>query len=107
MPTIDISSEDLALVRGILARLLPDRDVRVFGSRAMGTAAEFSDLDLLVMGDEPLDVAVKAELRECFAKSGLPFKVDVVEWAACSPAFRRTIERMAIPIPPAQPGSKE
>ena len=93
MKTIDVGPKDLEKVLAILDRHLPGRAVRAFGSRVAGKAKAFSDLDLAVMGEEPLPAAVLADLREEFRESDLPFKVDVVDWAATRCDFRRIIER--------------
>ncbi len=91
-PLIDISPENWRIVRDILQRHVPDREVWAFGSRAKWTAKEFSDLDIAVIGDEPLSIGVMAELSESFQESALPFKVDVVDWAVITPSFRKIIE---------------
>ena len=66
--------------------------MRAFGSRVQGNAKPFSDLDLAVMGETPLDFRQLAALKDAFAESNLPFRVDVVDWAATSEAFRGIIE---------------
>jgi type I restriction enzyme S subunit len=91
-PPIDISPENWQIVRDILQRLVPDREVWAFGSRAKWTAKEYSDLDIAFMGDEPLSIGVVADLNEAFQESALPFKVDVVDWAAITPSFRKVVE---------------
>lgn len=96
MKSIDVRPEDLEKVLAVLDRHLPGREVRVFGSRVAGRAKTFSDLDLAVMGDEPLPDAVMSDVRDDFRESDLPFKVDVVDWAATEAAFRRIIERECV-----------
>jgi predicted nucleotidyltransferase len=98
MKTIDIRPEDLRLVRSILDRHLPGREIRVFGSRVGGKTKPFSDLDLAVMGEEPIAASVMADVREAFRESDLPFKVDVVEWAVTRDPFRRIIEREFVTV---------
>lgn len=44
------------------------------------------------MGDTPLDFRTIAALKDAFAESNLPFRVDVVDWAATSETFKVTIE---------------
>jgi len=90
---IDVRPEDLEKVLAILDRHLPGREVRAFGSRVTGKAKKFSDLDLAVMGEEPLSASVMADVQEAFRESDLPFKADVVVWAATTDAFRRIIEQ--------------
>lgn len=93
MKQIEITSVELDIVRAILARHVPDREVRAFGSRVAGPAKKFSDLDLAVMGETPVLSSVLADLEEDFRESDLPFKVDVVEWASTKESFRKIIER--------------
>jgi predicted nucleotidyltransferase len=95
MPAIDAPAPVLDAVLTMLARHVPDREVRVMGSRVTGRAKPFSDLDLVVMGDQPLDLRTMGQLREAFDESNLPFSVDVVEWASASEGFRRIINAQA------------
>ena len=103
MPTIDVPASALTVVLDTLARHVPDRDIRVMGSRVSGRAKPFSDLDLVVMGDEPLALRTIDQLREAFDESSLPFAVDIVEWASASDAFRRIINEQARPLSPVRP----
>lgn len=91
-PPIDISPEHWQIVNDILQRLAPDREVWAFGSRAKWTAKPYSDLDIAVIGDNPLGLARMAELAEAFQESALPFKVDIVDGATISGAFRKVVE---------------
>ena len=101
---IDLSPEHLQEVRAILARHIPGREVWVFGSRAKGTAKPTSDLDLCVLGREPLTMQLYEPMRIAFEDSFLPMKVDIVEWRAITPEFRRIIEAShAIIVPAATP----
>jgi type I restriction enzyme S subunit len=90
---IQLADADLARVRAILERLVPERDVLAFGSRARGDAKPTSDLDLAILGETPLTLSQRGELEEAFTESDLAMKVDVVDWATAGPAFRRLIER--------------
>jgi type I restriction enzyme S subunit len=76
---LDLTREQLAAVRAILAHRVPGREVRAFGSRVTGRAWRYSDLDLVVMGDAPLPALTLAHLRADFEDSDLPFRVDVLE----------------------------
>ena len=97
-PLIDISPENWRIVRDILQRYVPDREVWAFGSRAKWTAKEFSDLDIAIIGDKPLSIALTADLREAFQESALPFKVDIVDWANITSSFRQVIQAAKIQI---------
>lgn len=89
---MDLAPEHLAEVRRILAAEVPDCEVRAFGSRVTGTARRFSDLDLAVVPPASLDPRRLDALRDAFAASDLPVRVDVLDWRTLSPAFRGLIE---------------
>lgn len=96
----------LNAVLNTLARYVPDREIRVLGSRVSGPAKAFSDLDLVIMGREPLDLCTLGQLRDAFDESNLPFTVDIVEWASSSDAFRGIIDERATLLRPAAPPKK-
>ncbi|MGA2350287.1 MAG: nucleotidyltransferase domain-containing protein [Terracidiphilus sp.] len=91
-PTIDIRSAEWEIVSSILERHVPCLEVWAFGSRVKGTAKPFSDLDLAILGSQPLTLSTLAELADDFSESDLPFKVDIVDWATTSERFRKVIE---------------
>ncbi|MGI9250605.1 MAG: DUF559 domain-containing protein [Pseudohongiellaceae bacterium] len=93
---VDIRSDHWELVCDILRKHVPGWEVLAFGSRAKWTAKDYSDLDLAIKGDTPLPANIKYALSDAFSESILPFKVDVVDWAASSPSFREIIARDSI-----------
>lgn len=92
---IDAPAAAVTTVLDTLSRHVPDREIRVMGSRAEGRGKPFSDLDLVVMGDQPLSLRARGELRDAFDESNLPFAIDIIEWASSSAAFRRVIAERA------------
>lgn len=92
-PPIELTASEWAMVAAILRRHVPAYPVWAFGSRARRSAKPYSDLDLAIITPEPMSLALSAALAEDFAESDLPFKVDVVDWATTSEAFRKIIER--------------
>ena len=90
-PKLDMQPEHWAIVRGILRQHAAGLEVWAFGSRAKGTAKPYSDLDLVIIGEQPLSLAQDAALADAFAESELPWRVDIVDWATTSEAFRRII----------------
>lgn len=88
---IDLSSEDLVEIQRILHRHVPDCEVRAFGSRVRGRASKYSDLDLAIVAARPVADAKFAELKNAFAESDLPIRIDVLDWHALSDRFRKAI----------------
>lgn len=89
---LDLDENSLALVKSIFAKHLPNVEVKAFGSRVTGNAKRFSDLDLVLIGKEPIPIAQLNELKFAFSNSDLPIMVDVVDWHALSDEFRQHIQ---------------
>ncbi|WP_420238021.1 nucleotidyltransferase family protein [Telmatobacter bradus] len=90
---LELQAGELEIVRALLQRHLPEREVWAFGSRVQGKAKTYSDLDLAVLGEEPLTLSTLAELAEEFSESDLPYKIDIVDWATTSERFREIIRQ--------------
>ena len=96
VPNVDLRPDHWAIVRDALRRVVPDRAVLAFGSRATWTAKDYSDLDLAIMGEEPLSLRASSALDEALVESDLPFRVDIVDWAKIEDGFRAIIRRDAV-----------
>lgn len=97
-PPIDIRPDHWIIVRDILRKHVRQYAVWAFGSRARWTAKPFSDLDLVILTDQPLPLEVSAALTEDFSESDLPYKVDLVDWATTGDSFRQIIERVKVVV---------
>ncbi len=91
VPPLDLKAGHWIIVRNILRHHVPSRNVLAFGSRATRTAKNYSDLDLAILGNEPLPLHVVSAMAEDFRESDLPIKVDLVEWARINDTFRKII----------------
>ena len=76
---IDLAPGHRQSVQTLLAHYLPATEVWAFGSRVKGSANKGSDLDLVAFACAEQKQAI-AELREAFAESNLPFRVDLLIW---------------------------
>lgn len=92
MKTLNISQEEWHIVQSILKQHIPQRTVWAFGSRVNGHAKPYSDLDLAILGDEPLSLAEHAALTDDFSESNLPWKVDLVDWNLIGKEFQEIIK---------------
>lgn len=91
-----LEPHDLEIVVKILKQYLPEYAIWAFGSRVRGGAKKFSDLDLVVVTTEPLSLEKLADVEEAFDQSDLPFKVDIVDWASTTEAFRNIINECKV-----------
>jgi predicted nucleotidyltransferase len=89
---VKLTAAHLHLVRRILQKHVPGYPVWAFGSRVHGKNLKlFSDLDLAVIAEKPLKLDDLIALRRAFSDSDLPFRVDVVDYAAADVGFRSII----------------
>jgi len=95
---LKLTAEEHQIVRSILQTCVPDREVWVFGSRATAKHKPYSDLDLVVLGEEALPLATTADLREAFSNSDLNFKVDLVVWFELTENFKQIIRNHYVVI---------
>ena len=99
-PSLGLAPQDLSTLLSMLQRYIPEAEVWAFGSRVFGTARPFSDLDLVIIKDQPLDAQTRAELAYALSESTLPVKVDLVEWSRTDPSFRNIIQQNHLVLKP-------
>ena len=52
--SLNITADEFAIINKYLQKYVPNREVWAFGSRVTGKARKYSDLDLAIIGDEPI-----------------------------------------------------
>ncbi len=88
---IDLTKPYLTELKKILSQNIPNMKVIVFGSRVSGKARQYSDIDLVIIGDNKIDWRVIENLKDAFSESNLPYMVDIVDWHAISEEFQKVI----------------
>lgn len=104
---IDLEKGQLLLVQNILKQHVPGCEVWAFGSRVNGTATRFSDLDIVLMCECPLDWGKLEGLKDAFSASELPIIVDVLDWHVISESFRQLIKKEYEVVQSATAGEKK
>lgn len=94
----DLPIDQLAMVREILAKHVPRAKVWAFGSRVLGTAQKFSDLDLAIEDDGELSLLTMGNLRHAFSESDLPIMVDFLDMHTVMGTFRRIVKEQRVEI---------
>lgn len=75
---------------------LPKAVIFAFGSRIRGTALKYSDLDLAVLDEKPIDLLTLSTVREVFSNSNLPMRIDIVDLNTVSEEFKKIIETTSV-----------
>ncbi len=99
MKTAALAPAELSMLSGVFQRHPEIKVVKLFGSRAKGTSAPGSDIDLALWGEvDALGAeAIAAELDEL----PTPYKYDVKAFRLIQlPALREHIERVGITVYP-------
>ena len=92
-----LTDRELDMIRAVLQRHAEIKGALLFGSRAKGSAASASDIDLPLLGvDDPLVAeAISGELDEL----PLPYRFDVKAFGAIQHRpLREHIERVGVKI---------
>lgn len=88
---IDLSADDLQIIKAILSKYVPNCKIMIFGSRVNGHAKPYSDIDIAIEGSQEIVREIKTELQFAFEESDLPYRVDIVDWHGISNEFRKII----------------
>lgn len=101
MKKIYLSTEDYK----IISEIFKDQpfEVLVFGSRAKGNHQKFSDLDLCLKANTPIDLSEMNRFRVSLSESNLPFTVDLVDYSDINNSLKNTIDKEAIDFFRAKP----
>ncbi|PIZ25104.1 MAG: nucleotidyltransferase domain-containing protein [Chloroflexi bacterium CG_4_10_14_0_8_um_filter_57_5] len=86
-------SPDLETVRKIVRGQLMGYKAKVylFGSRAVGKAHRFSDIDVAVLPLQPVPARVFAEIREALEESDVIYSVDLVNLSETDDQFQQRV----------------
>ena len=89
---IDLEKEDQKLLLTIIKKHAPDCEIRVFGSRINGKAKPYSDIDIALNAQQPLENRILQNLKEDLQESTLAMRVDILDWNTLSDSFKETIQ---------------
>lgn len=100
MKEVALRPQDLAVLRRTFARFPCVREVRLFGSRATGTARRASDIDLAISAPDATPGQWQ-ELTEALEAAPIIYEFDVVRTdLARHPRLMEKIDREGVPIYP-------
>jgi predicted nucleotidyltransferase len=77
----------------VISALIPEAKIYLYGSRARGTHGEWSDIDLALDAEKPLNKLDVGEVRDVMVELNIPYKVDVVDIHNISDQLKKEILR--------------
>jgi uncharacterized protein len=99
MRAISDTAEVAKFAAAVIRRHLPDLDYRLFlfGSRAAGSVAERSDVDIGIEGPAPVPGAILAAIHDELDEAPTLYTIDVVDFARVPETFR-SVAQPRIPL---------
>jgi type I restriction enzyme S subunit len=105
MKPVALRNKDLAVLRAACRRFPPVREVRVFGSRATGTARRASDLDLAISAPDAT-AAEWLDLCDALENAPLIYELNLVRSERLTnERLREKIARDGVTVYPEEAGS--
>jgi predicted nucleotidyltransferase len=96
---LHVNPADLDLILQIFDRELPDVEVYAFGSRVSDAEPiPEADLDLAIIARHAISLERMITIERLMAESGLPFAVDIFDYAKLTNKFKNVIEKGHIVI---------
>ncbi|PIP63804.1 hypothetical protein COW97_00565 [Candidatus Roizmanbacteria bacterium CG22_combo_CG10-13_8_21_14_all_34_12] len=85
-------------IKNILFKFLdPQKNkVFIFGSRAIGKARKFSDIDIGIKSEKEINTLLLSDIKEAFEESNIPYTVDVVDFSQVSDKFNEVAKQKII-----------
>ena len=96
---LHINATDLDTIIQIFYRELPDAKVYAFGSRVSDSEpSDEADLDLAIMTGNIISSERMITIERSLAEAGLPFTVDVFDYAKLTSKLKNIVEEKHIAI---------
>ena len=79
------------IVKQIVLKHIPKDNFAVFlfGSRAVGNDKPLSDIDIGILGLEPLPTIIKVDLESDLEESIVPYKIDLIDFYQVDKDFKK------------------
>lgn len=76
---MSINQETKNKIIALISALIPEAKIYLFGSRARGTAKQWSDIDIALDAGTPLDINRVSEVKDVLEALSIPYRVDIVD----------------------------
>lgn len=86
-----INDESKRKIIGVIALIVPEASIYLFGSRARGTYSQWSDIDIALDSGEKISRHRIGEALSMLEASKVPYKVQIVDCNSVSDDMRTSI----------------
>jgi len=96
---LHVKATDLDTILQVFSRELPDVEIQAFGSRVAETEPNpEADLDLAITSGHVISLERMIAVERSMAEAGLPFAVDIFDYAKLTNKFKSIIDKEHIAI---------
>ncbi len=89
-----LESDQLDKVQRILSLHFESVEVWAYGTRVTGVdLTPETELELAVISESPISLEDMTAIEKAFVESGLPFRVDIVDWAKLPESLQKQIKK--------------
>ncbi len=81
-------------LRSLLVATFPDQKIYLFGSRARGSASEYSDYDIAIESDTPIRSKL-SHVKTLIEDSTIPYKIDLIDLSK-APYLTQTVREEGV-----------
>lgn len=93
---MNLHSKHLKTLQSLFAKHPSIKEALLFGSRALGTHKESSDIDIALKGD--ISPTLIAHLKEELEDSTLPYFCDILDYERAPQELKEHIDTYALPL---------
>lgn len=91
---LSLDTEQLETVQRILRLHFDGIEVWAYGPRVSGENLKpDAELELAVISEKPLSFEDMTAVEKAFVESGLPFRVDIIDWAKLTESLQKQIKK--------------
>ena len=94
--TNNIDMETKNKIISIVQALFPEAKIYLYGSRARGTHAKLSDIDIAINTNKKIPIEEIGELKSMLAASNILYKIDIVDYNRISDEMKISIDEEKI-----------
>jgi uncharacterized protein len=69
VPKIALMQSEIDIIKSVVHSFLPDSKVYIFGSRVLGTAKRYSDVDIAIEGESKVGIEILMEIKSIIGEN--------------------------------------
>jgi uncharacterized protein len=97
VPKIALMQSEMEFIKSTVNNCLPDSKVYIFGSRVLGTAKRYSDVDIAIENSLKIEMETLMEIKDQISENS-EYLIDIVDLNSISIEFKNIVLHTGIEI---------